>query len=528
MKHNLEQRNVHIFIEEYNIKTENGNELDFRDHPYLWDIYSDMAPKQVCLKAAQIGFTTLAIIKSAWLCRFRGMDIIYTLPTANDVKDFSGGKVNRIVANNPIFQEWTKDKDSVEQKRWGNNVIYYRGTWTEKAALMVSSDLNIHDEEDRSKLSVVSQYASRLQHSELQWEWHFSNPSVAGHGVDRHWRNSDQKHWFVKCSHCNERQYISWIDSFDMKAQIYVCKRCGKEITVDDIRQGEWINKYKDKEFSGFWISLMCNPKYNAKKIIDYFNTKPKDYFYNFVLGLPAPSDVLSKVTPDIIFRNLTKEINTQDKVVIGCDSGLEKHFVLGNSQGIFYYGKTEDWKDIEGFLKRFPRSIAVIDALPDLTEPRKLREKYKGRVFLCHYARDRKTMQVIRWGEKKEFGNVVVDRNRAIQIVIDEFADKRIPIQGDMEDWQDYYKHWNDIYRITETDTLGVPQAKWETTTGNDHWVHASVYWRVGMDKYGMGGGAIIGEKMDIPTAPEIEVDGTFKSNVFNIPKKPNDWRKT
>lgn len=471
MIHNLEQLNIHLFLEEYKIKTEKGTELDFYNHPYLWDIYQDLSPKQVCLKAAQIGFTTMAIIKSAWLCRFRGMDGIYTLPTAGDINEFSSGKVNRIIANNPILQQWTKDKDSVEQKRWGNNVIYYRGTFTDKAALMVSSDLNIHDEEDRSKLQVISQYASRLQHSKFKWEWHFSNPSVQGHGVSRYWKDSTQNHWFVKCSHCSQRQYLSYPDSFDEIKEIYICKHCHKEITQENIRKGEWVYKYKDKEFSGYWIPLMINPVYSAKDILKYKKSKPLDYFYNFVLGLPAISDTLSKVTPDIIFRNLTDEINDQENVVIGCDSGLQKHFVVGNDKGIFYYGKTDTWEDIEGLLKRFKRSVCVIDALPDLTEPRKLREKYKGRIFLCHYARDRKTMQLIRWGKDSEYGNVVVDRNRMIQVLIDEFADGRIPLQGTQEDWMDYYNHWDDIYRITENDALGVPVSRWETTTGEDHW---------------------------------------------------------
>jgi hypothetical protein len=72
--------------------------------------------------------------------------------------------------------------------------MYFRGTKTERAALAVSSDLNIHDEEDRSDQQVIAQYSSRLQHSDYKWEWHFSNPSVKGNGVDRYWEISDQKH----------------------------------------------------------------------------------------------------------------------------------------------------------------------------------------------------------------------------------------------------------------------------------------------------------------------------------------------
>src|SRR5256885_1449375 len=134
--------------QKYSIKTENGVSLDFTDHPFLWDIYNDLSPKQAILKAAQVGLTTLQILKSFYVARKKHLDIIYTLPTESDVQQFAGGKVNRIISQNPILQDWTKDKDSVEQKAVGQNLIYYRGTWTQKAAIMVSSDLNIYDEVD--------------------------------------------------------------------------------------------------------------------------------------------------------------------------------------------------------------------------------------------------------------------------------------------------------------------------------------------------------------------------------------------
>src|SRR3990167_358780 len=145
----LSDVSIHAWIVENQIKNERGEPIDFRNHLFLYDIYSDFSPKLVCYKAAQVGFSTLAILKKFFVAYKRGMDLIYTLPTQGDVYDFVGGKVNRIIAANPILQEYVKDRDTMEQKRVGNNVVYYRGTFTEKQALMVPSDWNIHDEEDR-------------------------------------------------------------------------------------------------------------------------------------------------------------------------------------------------------------------------------------------------------------------------------------------------------------------------------------------------------------------------------------------
>nr|MDD5110790.1 hypothetical protein [Patescibacteria group bacterium] len=51
---------------------------------------------------------------------------------------------------------------------------------------------------------------------------------------------------------------------------------------------------------------------------------------------------------------------------------------------------------------------------------------------------------------------------------------------------------HWSHIYRVKEDDTLGVPRFVW-MRSDRDDWVHATVYWRVGIDRFG-GKGGIVG----------------------------------
>lgn len=510
----LSELSIHSWIQENNIKNEIGLHIDFRDHQFLFDIYSDNSPKLVCYKAAQVGFSTMAILKSLWLAKTQGLDIIYTMPTWSDMKDFVGGKVNRLINQNPILLDYVKDKDSIEQKQVGSNLLYFRGAGTEQAALAVSSDLNIHDEEDRSNQAVIQQYASRLQHSKRKWEWHFSNPSVEGNGVSRYWERSDQKHWFILCKDCGKEQYLNWPHSVDVQRRVFVCKECGSVLEREQRRMGRWVSRFPGREFSGYWISLLMAPWITANEIINYHETKSAEYFSNFVLGLPYVGEG-NQVTPDVIFRNCTPTINAQERVVIGCDSGLKKHYVIGNKDGIFYAGITPTWETIDQLLKKYERSVAVIDALPDLTEPRRLREKYPGRVFLCHYARDRKTMQIIRWGKGEELGNVLVDRNRMMQMVIDDFAGRKIPLQGTQDDWAEYASHWATLYKITTVDALGVPNFSWETSSGMDHFAHATAYWRTGMDRFGNEGGKIFGAGPELPTSTYIRPDDT-------IPFKP------
>lgn len=511
----LERYSVINWIVKYGIKTEDGYEYSFETHPFMFDVLRELAKCEkdvVTYKAAQIGFSTASMLATFWIAKNKNYSIIYTLPTQTDVKDFAGGKINRIVAQNPVLQEWVKDRDTVEQKSVGDSIIYYRGTFSSKQAMMVSSDLNAYDEVDASDQKVIEQYETRLQASNVGVQWYFSHPSVPGNGVSKHWEDSDQRHWVVTCPSCEASQYIVYPESFDLEKEIYVCRACQGELTDDCRRRGKWMSKNKGAKKIGFWIPLWIVPRVSASEIIKYKREKSEEYFQNKVAGLPYVGSG-NKPTYDMITKNLTDAVNDQSgNIVIGCDTGLTQYYVVGNLEGVFYYGKSKGYDEIEKMLVKWPKAIVVFDAAGDLVKPRELREKYNGRVFLCHYSVDRKTMQLIRWGKSDESGNVTADRNRMIQLCVDELSDGRVNLHGTAEDYQDFWLHWNNIYRTQEENKLGVIEKKWERS-GDDHWVHAYVYWRIGMNRYGVGEGAVIGDdKITFArTSPTISPDGTM-----------------
>lgn len=538
---NPTQESIHAHLQEHEIKTEDGTLLDFRDHMFMFDIYTDMYSLErdiAGLKAAQVTFTTTATNSVLSIAKNKHIDIIYTLPTFDDVRQFVGGKVNRIIAQNPVYQDWVSDKDTIEHKVVGDNIIYFRGTHSTKSATMVSSDLNVYDEVDSSNQEVIEQYSTRLQHSDLKRQWWFSHPSVPGNGVDKHWMRSDQKHWFIKCGACDHWQYLSWPDSFDMGKEIYQCKECSAEITDNMRRHGQWVAKKgkKNAPVSGYWIPLMLMPKVKAAEIIKYHREKPPDYFYNKVLGLPYVGGG-NKVMQSQIYQNLTKDINPQDgRVVIGVDTGIKLRFVVGNRRGLFFYGEYDTWAELEKLLTRFEKSVMVIDQGGDITPPRALREKYPGRVFLAHYHPDRKTMDLVRWGKYDDVGSVHIDRNRMISLLSDEFSDRRLSLQyvESPDDWYDYWLHWSHIYRIAEEDKRTHKMVyRWERSDRDD-WVHATVYWRAGMTRFGSVGSI---DRADFrapkPNSYFITPDNkTSRNPMKNVldavyePPEDDDWR--
>ncbi len=495
----------------HKIKNEVGFPIDFTKRKFLFDIYNDLSPLQVWLKPPQIGATVCNTLKAFYIAKKLNRQIIYTLPTQGDVQDMVGGSINRIIAQNPVLMDWVKDHDTVEQKQVGQAMIFYRGTFTAKQAMMIPSGLNIHDEVDVSNPDVITQYENRLQAQEGGgWRWYFSHPSLAGHGVDIYWQQSDKKEWHIKCDSGHE-QILTWPESVNIEGGYYQCKVCKCVLTDDNRINGEW-KKTDEGDFSGYHVSQLMLFNKSAKDIIKSFNDPQKDkqFFYNYVLGLPYIGSE-DRIEPSVVLRNCVDIVNPQEGVtIIGADTSHGINYVLMNKDGVFFYERAETitaskdpYDVIRGHLNRFKRSIAVFDQGGDLIGVRKLQAEFPGRVFLCFYRKDRKSLELIQWGKDEEFGKVQVDRNRMMTLVVEQLRDTgRIRLNGTKEEWADFAAQFDNIYRekILSTNTpekdnkeLYGAEYVWKRN-GHDDYVHALLYAMVGMQKFGGEMAKIIG----------------------------------
>ncbi len=522
-----------LWVLKHKIKNESGLSIDFKKRKYLWDIYNDLSPKQALLKPPQIGATIMSNLKSMWVAKKLRKDIIYTLPTATDVVDIVGGSVNRIIAQNEILRGWVKEHDTVEQKSVGNNLIRYRGTFSPQQATMVPSSLNIHDEVDNSDPSVLTLYQTRQEAQEREsdkWQWYFSHPSLAGVGVDIQWQKSDQKEWYITCNECKNEQTLRWPDSINVEKRIYICTECRAALS-DEVRIcGTWKNRdgvawtgsiVGPYEFSGWHVSQLMLFNKSAASIIAAFNDPQKDqqYFWNYVLGLPfVTSD--DRIEPAVVLRNCIDKINPRtERTIIGCDTGHGLHYVLMNKEGVFFYDYAKDitaTKDpydvIRAHLKKFERSIAVFDQGGDLIGVRKLVQEYPGRIFLCFYNTDRKTVDFVEWGENEEYWKVRVDRNRMMTLMVEQLRDVgRIPLNGNKEEWAEFASHFGYLYRekVVVKDNRGKDDRSlygqeyiWKRR-GPDHFAHALLYAIVGLQRYGGEPAKILGDN-EISSLPK------------------------
>lgn len=141
----------------------------------------------------------------------------------------------------------------------------------------------------------------------------------------------------------------------------------------------------------------------------------------------------------------------------------------------------------------------------------RALQQEFPGRVFLCYYNKDKKTIEIVEWGEEEEYWKVRVDRNRMMTLMVEQLRDVgRVRINGTKDEWAEWASHFGFIYReklVTkeakgkDDRTLYGAEYVWKRN-GPDHFAHSFLYTLVGMQRFGGQMAIVMGDRSGIPGA--------------------------
>lgn len=509
---------------------ENGKLMEFDNHKFLMQPFQDDHPDIVTKKSAQCGWSVLCIFQDGYLAGIRGLNVIHTLPTQNVIKDFVTPKVNPLINNNKEFRDMVTG-DSLALKQIGDRFVYFRGSFKETDAISISADVLMNDEYDRCDQYVLQVYQSRLQASETAWIRRFSNPSLIGFGVDELYEDSDQMHWFIKCPHCEVKQYMIWPDNIDQEKREYICRHCKGVLTNKDRQNGEWIPKYPNRTYRrGYWVSQMMVPYVPAGYIIDQSKKDPQ-FFHNFVLGL-AYSEAELLVTRQSIINCLAPGDPDMDNMCIGVDNGVVKHYVMGTPNGIYKYGSTKSWDEIERLIGMC--KYAVIDANPYPNYPERLCKKYPGKVFRNYYTLDSKNEDSYIIDRKD--GKFNSDRTRMMDSIAYDINNKEVLFFLTATQLDDYIDHWQNTYRGEVVNTQGIRKGVWLLKQGKpDHYVHAHVYLKLALSQTLTKKGTVVTPKGPAKkeTSPMVSKEFTIPVDVdpvheaFMTTKKQKGWKE-
>ena len=235
-----------------------------------------------------------------------------------------------------------------------------------------------------SEQSAIESLASSNYKCLRRW----STPTAPGVLIDKLYNESTMNRWYIKCSHCGFEQVLDYEqniklvnkDGIDTISRVvkpgtyqYVCRKCGKPIDADRWYNGHWVEEKPGKgKRVGFSISQMDAVWLTADNLKQKELQAPsKNYFYNYVVGLPYKDDAYSFVATDVTDNmgnfDVAYSHNGYSKVVVGIDWGAKYHsvVVMGITNNDFFriirmftVDKTTGVNDIEGDLQAIIKQI--------------------------------------------------------------------------------------------------------------------------------------------------------------------------
>lgn len=494
----MQDISILAWIFDNGFKNEKNEVLEWNDRLFLLDILTDWSEEIVIKKCSQVGGSVVFNIKTAFAVMKLGWQAIYTMPTDGDVEEFVKTKTNPIIrANTNIFG--SMDSDSIYLKQLGERFWHFKGTISKTAAISTSSDLNVHDEASRSDQLVIGQYKSRQDASIYKRRWWFSNPTTEKDIIDQKWHESDKKEWVCTCDNGHEEPVL-WPNSIDVDKKRFQCALCKVELTREQRRTGKWSAQNPGAKVSGYHISHLIAPWKTADDIITD-SEGDQEYFYNFVLGEPYnPGDL--RVTRSTILDIWTpKQIETTNWY-LGVDVGNIKHYCLGSEKGITKVGRFSKWSDLDDMMAMYKPTM-VIDANPDNTMARYFVESYLNTCMSVFKEHPDNPKVIVWWGKgtaaNDKLGIVYSDRNKVLDQLIDDMLHAKflLALPSDRE-LKEYIKHWETLRRNKVVNTRGIESYEWDSTTGVDHYVFATLYWYMAL--LGGGTGQFFGQENQKP----------------------------
>jgi len=446
--------------------------------------YQDDHPHIVEMKAAQMGLTSKAMLKTIFCLQFkRYRGVLYLFPSRSDVLDFSKGRISPLIEENEDIGKMVRDTDSAGIKAIGNGFLYLRGMKSRVGLKSVPADFIIFDELDEAPQNAVDMALERMAHSEYKEVLKLSNPTLPDYGIDKAFQETDQRYWLLRCEKCGEHTCLE--DSFpDCLLEIdgrviRACSKCKAELNP---ALGEWVAKkplITDKR--GYHYSQLFSQFVSPAEILHQYRTTTnlRDFF-NLKIGVAyveaenrlSIQEVLSLCGSDGIVQS------DPGPCFMGVDQGKDLHVVIAKKHPqtagkIIHLGVYIDWEELDRLMKNFNVIRCVVDALPETRNARAFAERHKGKVFLNFYREFFKGDY--KWDEANM--TVVCNRTESLDASHNEIMTGQIALPKECEIVGEFAKHLHNVAKKLEEDEETGNKRYVYVKLGADHFRHAFNY---------------------------------------------------
>jgi phage terminase large subunit GpA-like protein len=246
------------------------------------DAVTDPAVRELwIMKSAQTGYTEIIGNIVGYYVHQDPSPIMVVQPTMDAAEDWSRDRLAPMIRDTPVLAE----RFSKEKRRDAANTLRHKTFPGGLLALAISNSpsslaskpirVAIFDEVDKYPTS--ARHAGdpvKLGSKRTTTFWNRkiiagSTPTVKGSSrIEVGFDLSDQRFYFVPCTHCGEFQRLVWAnvrwpDGRPDEA-VYVCQHCGVELTDADkagmLERGQWRSTKPTNGVAGFHISELYSP----------------------------------------------------------------------------------------------------------------------------------------------------------------------------------------------------------------------------------------------------------------------------
>ena len=463
-----------------------GRPFTYDRHEYLLEPYMDDHSHQVEEKAAQMGLTSKAMLKVSYGARYGGYrGILYLFPSKSDVTDFSKGRIDPLIDDNPnTIGKWLKDTDAANIKRIWNAFLYLRGMKSRVGLKSIPIDFTVFDELDEAPQNAVDMAMERMGHSEFKEVLKLSNPTLPDYGIDKAFQETDQRYWLLKCEKCGKHTCLE--DTFPdclstVKGRVIrLCQSCRDKELNPSI--GEWVAKHPSvTDKRGYHYSQLFSHFVDPGAILHQFRTTNNlTDFYNLKIG-NAYVEAENRLSIQEVLSLCGNEgvaSNDQGPCYMGVDQGKDLHVVIGKRQPpqagkIVHLEVYKDWQELDRLMDNFRVSRCVCDALPETRNGRAFAERHKGKVFLNYYNEHQKGSY--KWNEKELI--VQCNRTESLDASHREIMDREIILPKECEITKTFAKHLHNVAKKLDEDEESGSKRYIYVKLGLDHFRHALNY---------------------------------------------------
>jgi len=437
------------------------------------------------MKAAQLGLTSLAMLRSIYGARYRGFKgILYLFPSRSDVIDFSKGRVTPLIEDNPdTIGSWIRETDAANIKQVWSAFLYFRGMRSRAGLKSVPIDFTIMDELDEAPPNAIDMAMERMAHSEFKEVLKLSNPTLPDYGIDKAFQETDQRYWLLKCEKCGEWTCLE--DTFpDCLVTINghvirACQKCNAELNPSI---GQWVAKkpgIADKR--GYHYSQLFSHFVDPGAILHQFRTTNNlTDFYNLKIGIAYVEAQNRLSVQEVLALCGSDGIASQDTgpCYMGVDQGKDLHIVIGKKHSqkagkIIHLEIYKDWEELDQLMRNFHVSRCVVDALPETRNARAFAERHKGKIYLDYYNEYQKGSYA--WNEKELI--VQCNRTESLDASHREIMEQSIILPRECELTQEFAKHLHNVAKKLEEDEESGSKRYVYVKLGPDHFRHAFNY---------------------------------------------------